>query len=139
MFDRILVPVDLSELNQTVLDHAAGLAAAHGSSLVLLHVIETLAGDAGEGLEDFYAGLRERAEQKLSAWSEELSSRGAACETWIREGRRAPTIVGYAEESRCDLILLRSHRLDLQHPARQLGSISHQVALAAGCSVLVLR
>ena len=40
MFDSILVPVDLSESNQTVLDHTKRLGNPEHTSVTLLHVIE---------------------------------------------------------------------------------------------------
>lgn len=139
MFSRILVPVDLSDRNGAAVDAAAELAAASGGTVLLLHVIEEIENMAPGELEAFYQGLRSRAESVLAALRDQLEGRGVSVETHIQMGRRGTEIVRFADKQGCDLAVMRSHVIDREHPARGIGTISHQVALAAGCAVLLVR
>lgn len=139
MFSRILVPVDLSDRNSAALDAVAELARASGGAVLLLHVIEEIEDGPHEEFENFYAGLRQRAETTLEGLRQELEKAGVAVEALIRMGKRGQQIVYCAEEERCDLIVLRSHVLAAKEPMRGIGTVSHQVALAAGCAVLLVR
>jgi nucleotide-binding universal stress UspA family protein len=47
--------------------------------------------------------------------------------------------VRYAADAGSDLIVLATHRVGAQRPEGALGTLSHQVALLAGCSVLLVR
>jgi nucleotide-binding universal stress UspA family protein len=139
MFSRILVPVDLSDRNAPALEAASDLARAGRGSILLLHVIEEIEGVPPRELEDFYRDLGQRAEAALDALGSDLEKRGVQVETRIRRGRRWTEIVDCAAAEGCDLVLLRSHVLDPAEPLRGVGTISHQVALAARCAVLLVR
>ena len=139
MFSRILVPVDLSDRNGPAVEAAADLAGVDQGALLLLHVIEEIEGVDPSETEDFYQGLRARAETVLADLSERLASQHISTTTQIRTGKRGSEIVRCADEERSDLVVLRSHLLDPEHPARGIGTISHQVALAAPCAVLLVR
>lgn len=137
MYRRILLPLDLGE-HGDVFDAALSLLEASGT-LMLLHVIESVEG-LGEGeTEEFYAPLRARAEERLAAWAHDLEKRGAAVETELRTGKRGPVVVRYAIEERCDLIAIASRPADPERPGWGFGTTSHQVALMAPCSVLLVR
>ena len=139
MFSRILVPLDLSQRNDAAVEKVAGLLASDGGVAVLLHVIEEVEEVPREEFEDFYGEFRQRAEKLLARFRERLEQQGIAVDTQIRMGRRGAEIVRCAAEERCDLIVLRSHVLDPVEPLRGIGTVSHQVALAAPCGVLLLR
>lgn len=139
MFSRILIPVDLSARNRRTLEAAADLVRAGGGSALILHVIEEIEDVPAAELEDFYRDLRARAEAALAELRADLEKRGVAVETRVRSGRRWSEIVECAEAEGCDLVLLRSHVLDPSQPLRGFGTISHQVALAARCAVLLVR
>jgi nucleotide-binding universal stress UspA family protein len=139
MYSRILIPVDLSDRNAPALEAAAELAGQTGCSVLLLHVIEEVDDVEDESLAEFYRGLRGRAEASLAARREELETRGLPVDTRIRMGKRGAEIVRCVQEERCDLVVLRSHVLDPDEPFRGIGTISHQVALAAPCAVLLVR
>lgn len=138
VFQRILVPVDLTEKNRDVLEWAASLAGWSGGSVTLLHVIEPL--DLPfEELEDFYEELEEKAAGAMEAMSETLRSAGVGYRQQVVYGDRAREIVEFAEENDNDLILLSSHRQDLEDPTRNLGTLSHKVAILAQTPVLLVR
>ena len=139
MFSRILVPLDLSDRNEIAVETAAELARASEGSIVLLHVIEEIGDGPADELEAFYSGLRRRAESALGEWRARLERKEITVEERIRMGRRGPEVVRCAQEERCDLVVLRSHVLDRGEPIRGIGTVSHQVALAASCPVLLVR
>lgn len=136
-FSQILVPVDLTEKSRRAVEVAGDLAAA-GSNVALLHVIEAV--DAPlETVADFYARLQAEAQARLDEHIEQLSQRGVNAGGTIRVGNRAREIIRFAQENDFDLMILHSHRLDPADLMHGLMSISHQVAIAAPCAVLLLR
>jgi len=138
MFNQILVPVDLSPHAELAL---AGLrqVATPSASVELLHVIERIPGLGDDEVGDFYGQLESRARQQLEIWASALQADGFRTELTLTIGKRALEIIRRARESGCDLLLLASHALNPEEPARALGSVSHQVALIAPCPVLLLR
>ncbi len=139
MYRNILIPVDLSEKNALAVETAQRLADPQAGAITLLHVIETLRDVPFEEMEDFYRELGEQAERTLARWTEALTERGFAAQQAILFGQRSPEIVRFAATQQIDLIVLRSHVLDRAHPAESFGTLSHQVALLAPCSVLLVR
>lgn len=139
MYSHIIVSVDLSDRNAPALRVASEIAREHGASVTLLHVVETIEGPPQEEMEDFYAKLSAKAEQQLGSWAKEFEKHRVSVEVSVLRGKRAQTIVRYADDQRGDLIVLNTHRVDPENPGGALGSISHRVALLAGCSVLLVR
>lgn len=139
MFRKILVPVSLNERANEVIEAGAELAERHSASVTLLHVIEEIEDLDGDETESFYQGLRERAEASLDKWAGELAERSLQVEREILIGKRGPAIVRRAEALGSDLVVVGSHKVDPDDPARSLGTTSHQVALMAGCNVILVR
>lgn len=139
MYDVLFVPVDLSSTNEFVLDTARQLAVPNRTSLVLHHAIETLQDEEPGEMDDFYAELREDAEEKLDEWAGRLADDGFEVESMITYGERGPEITRVAEEQDADLIVMRSHRVDRDDPDSPVGTVSHQVAVFAPCSVYLVR
>jgi len=138
MFDRILLPVDLTGKNESALTSARELLGESGS-LILLHVIETIADAPFEDMQDFYQRLEEKARAGMSSIAEGQSTDGITVEQHVVYGRRATEIVAFAEEKEVDLIALSSVSLDPENPGAAWASISHQVAILARCPVLLLK
>jgi len=139
MFQNILIPLDLSGKAQATVDAALALAQPDPPRITLLHVIETIQDLAAEEIEDFYRILRERAEATLARWADHLETLGLEVRKEIVVGKRALEIARLAEELGCDLVILRSHRIDPESPTGGIGTISHQVAVLAGCTVLLMK
>jgi nucleotide-binding universal stress UspA family protein len=142
MYRKILVPVDFTDKNQAALDSAVQIAAAStedGGEITLLHVIETIEHIDFNEMSDFYRGLETRATAKLFAMQEALERKGARARHDLLFGRRAETIARYAEEHAVDLMILSSHKVDRDHPALGLGTISYRIAIVARCPVLLVK
>ena len=98
MFRSILIPLDLSGKAQTVINAALALAQPEPLRITLLHVIETLRDVESEEIEDFYRILRERAEECLAGWAEQLEQARVEVHQEIVVGKRAVEIAGLAED-----------------------------------------
>lgn len=139
MYDSILIPVDLSSTNEYVLDTAQRLGAPERTHLQLLHVIETLHDDEPGEMDDFYEELREDAEEKMEAWAGMLAEKNFEVQSTIVYGERGPEVTRVADEENVDLIVMRSHKVERDEPDSNIGSVSHQVAVFAPCSVYLVR
>jgi nucleotide-binding universal stress UspA family protein len=139
-FDRVLVPVDFSELTETVLRYGVELTKENGLTIVL-HVLEPLplhfetafgAFVNTEGL----ARIRENALRML----EETKTRypGRNFTTELREGKPSPIIIEAAHRHQAQLIVMGTHgRGGLEHLF--LGSVAARVVRNASCPVLTVR
>ncbi|HYO15051.1 MAG TPA: universal stress protein [Thermoanaerobaculia bacterium] len=140
MFRKLLVPVDFTAKNEAALGSAVEIASgSEGTEVTLLHVIETIEHIEFEEMADFYRGLEARAAAKLFQMEEKLRTSGVRTRHEVVYGKRAEAIVRYAEEHETDLMILSSHRVDRDHPALGLGTISYKIAIVARCPVLLVK
>lgn len=139
MYDTILIPVDLSSANEAVFSAARDLADPDQTDLLLFHVIETLQDDEPGEMDAFYEELRAEADEKMKNWAADLAEAGFDVQAAITYGERGPEITRVAEEKGVDLIVQRSHKLSREAESPNVGTVSHQVAIFAPCSVLLVR
>lgn len=139
MHDSILIPVDLSSSNEHVFAAAQELGTPDQTQIQLLHVIETLQDDQPGEMDDFYEELRAEAEEKMTAWATGVAEHGFDVESTIVYGERGPKVTEVAEEEDVDLIVMRTHQVDRDNPESAVGTVSHQVAVFAPCSVYLVR
>ena len=139
MYRKILIPVDFTEKNQAALDSAVQIAGStEGSDVTLLHVVETIEHIEFDEMADFYRGLETRAAAKLFTMEETLRESGATVRHDVLFGKRAESVLRYAEEHGTDLMILSSHKVDRDHPALGMG-ISYRIAIVARCPVLLVK
>lgn len=142
MFRKILVPVDFTEKNEVALKSAieiAGRSDGEGSEIILLHVVETIDHIDFNEMSEFYRGLETRAAARIFKLEEGLKEQGLRVRNEVLFGKRAETIVSYAEEKAVDLMILSSHKVDRDHPALGWGTISYRIAIVARCPVLLVK
>ncbi len=140
MFRHLLIPVDFTEKNEAALAAAVQTLQGRGEGeITLLHVIETIEHLEFEEMRDFYRGLETRAAAKMFAMEEKIAPSEVPARHEILFGKRAETIVRYAEDNGVDLIVLSSHKVDRDHPALGWGTISYRVAIVARCPVLLVK
>ena len=139
MFNKILVPVDLTEANRAAIEIASQLASREDGTLTLLHVIEAIADAEFEEMEDFYQRLENKARKAMVDLAAPLNVTGRTVDQQITYGNRARQIVSYADERGTDLIVLSSRPVDPEKPEKIWISISHQVAVLARCPVLLVK
>jgi nucleotide-binding universal stress UspA family protein len=141
MFQKILLPVELTEKDFRAVDAARNLAATDVESdteIVLLHVIETL--DLPfEELEDFYGKLESRAVEVMDELAASLASEKISVVHRIAFGSRVPEILAHAEEIGADLVILVARQVDPSDPGSAWSGIAYQAAILSGISVLLLK
>lgn len=105
MIDRILVPLDGSPLSEAALPHAAALAAAFGSEIHLMRVLEP--GRLGAMSDDSLQKRLQRREieEYLEQLAEPLRASGASVSVTVGEGRAAEEIARQVHERRIELII----------------------------------
>jgi len=141
MFRKILVPVDFTDKNEAALRTAIEIAgrAEDGCEATLLHVIEAIEHLEPGEMADFYRSLETRATARLFALHDRFKEAGVAVRQELLIGPRAETIVRYAEDNEMDLVILSSHKVDRDHPALGLGTLSYRIAIVVRCPVLLVK
>jgi universal stress protein A len=139
VFKHILVPVDLTDTHQPALEIAARLAQANDGEVTLLHVVEVISEVWAAEDREFYTRLEQTARDHLARLGHYFEARGVPRREEVVYGHRAPEIVRHADEIGVDLIVLKSHRIDLEHPAAGWGTVSYKVGILAQCPVLLVK
>ena len=109
MYKRILVPVEHSDADRTILEHVRALAKMCGATVVLLHVADGWAARAYDELR-----LRDSKEIRddrayLDALVAELQAQGFAVESRLAMGDPATEIIKAAEAEGADLVAMATH------------------------------
>ena len=109
MYRRILVAVENSAADRTILSHVTALAKLTGAKLLLVHVADGWAARNYDQLD-----LRESEEMRadrayLEGLRQELIGRGFEVDTRLGMGDPASEIARAAEEEHADLIALATH------------------------------
>lgn len=139
MFKNILVPTDFLDDNQHALEIAVRLCSMDDGKISLLHVIEVIQNTTFEEFEDFYSSLEKRSFKGLNDIIHRLDISQAEVEPQVVYGNRTQEIVRYAEENNVDLIIMKSHKVDLEEPIQGWGTISYKVSILARCPVLLVK
>ncbi len=148
MFERILVGVDGSESALKAVATAAGLGKAHGSALVLVHVVQVsaiadqaLKMSATEHLKDNPKTIMEKLSQevldKARAHAREAGLPDERITTLTSDGNQARQLIQAAEQQKVDLVVVGSRgrgRLE----GILLGSVSQKIAALAPCPCLIV-
>jgi nucleotide-binding universal stress UspA family protein len=109
MYHRILVAVENSEADRTILAHVVKLAKLTGAELLLVHVAD---GWAARHFDDLM--LRESEEMKndrayLEELKRDLTSQGFKVETELARGDPATGLIKAAADHHADLIAMSTH------------------------------
>jgi nucleotide-binding universal stress UspA family protein len=109
MYRRILVAVENSGADRTILNHVSELAKLTGAGLVLVHVADGWAARNFDQLK-----LRESEEMKadrayLEQLRGELEGRGFTVETRLAMGDPATELIKASQEQDVDLIAMSTH------------------------------
>jgi nucleotide-binding universal stress UspA family protein len=139
MFKRILIPLDLTDKHQPVLNMAGEMAGQSGGEVILLHVIESIPGLPAEELAGFYRRLEKSAREHLQRSGQQLGKEQVSWTSEVLIGPRVQEIVRYAAEVDADLILVTAPRLDPDHAGAGWASLSWKIGLLAPCPVLLVR
>ena len=138
MFERIIVPADLTERNREAVAMASQVVAPSGN-ICLLHVIETIPGLSVDEEREFYEKLEHKASAFLAELGTVLEERGVEWSAEVVYGSRARTILDEARKLDADLIVIRSHRIDGESSTPGFGTLSYQIGILAECPVLLVK
>jgi nucleotide-binding universal stress UspA family protein len=109
MYKRILVAVEHSQADRTILEHVTKLAGLTGAELLLVHVADGWAARNYDQLK-----LRESEEMKadreyLESLQRDLSARGFTVRTHLALGDPATELIRAAESEHVDLLAMSTH------------------------------
>ncbi|MGE5362217.1 MAG: universal stress protein [Bacteroidales bacterium] len=109
MYKRILVAIENSSADRTIIDHVTRLGRLTGASLLLVHVADGWAARHYDELQ-----LRESEEmiadrEYLERLQAELQADGFIVETCLRTGDPARELVKLANEQAVDLVAMATH------------------------------
>jgi nucleotide-binding universal stress UspA family protein len=137
VFNKILVPLDGSDLAGKVLPKAEDLAKCFNSQLVLLTVGSAAVGEITESSPETEGEAHLPAVKYLQETTAALRAKNLTA-TWVyKQGAPASEIIAYAAGHKMDLIILGSHGAG--EVAWLLGSVAHRVVGHSPVPVLLLR
>jgi nucleotide-binding universal stress UspA family protein len=142
MYKRVLVPVDGSEVAESILPFILDIAGPLDLEIILLRVNRPLPPMAIEGTRQFdldnIEGRREEAERYLGRLAEEMRNAGVRAVTRVRRGEPVSEILAAGRDEAVDLIAMTTH--GRTGPARLLwGSVAEGVLRHASIPVFLLR
>ena len=141
--NRILVPLDGSQLAERALQPALALAAAQDMEVLLLRVSPPIYAELEPmSMRYLFDDIEEKARKEAAAYLQDLSVTLAPLPKPVTvmtiTGTPAATILDYANKQQVDLIIMSSHGRtgpDLW----LMGSVSEKVLRKAMCSTLIVR
>lgn len=109
MYKHILVAIEHSPADRTIIDHVSQLAQITGASLLLVHVADGWAARHFDQLK-----LKESEEMKsdrayLDQLCEQLAARGLTVEATLAMGDPSTELIRVAEDRKVDLIAMSTH------------------------------
>lgn len=140
MYHRILVPIDLSDMNlaKPAIVSAVMMAKEADAVIRLVNVLPVTPVTLTEYVPpDFEAQQRATAEEAIAIVAKEAGLPQERISTIVRQGSIDREILDEAQAMRADLIVMSSHRVGLR--TYFLGSNAGHVVRYATCSVLVVR
>lgn len=138
-FERILVPIDLSEHSRLALSYGKELAQLYGAALDLLHVVHVTTYPvfygAGQALR--IEQVKERCREAIDELMAEAPGPEVVYGKHVLGGPPAKTIEMFADETGADLVVLPTQGLSGLERAL-MGSVAERVVRQVACPVLTV-
>jgi nucleotide-binding universal stress UspA family protein len=136
--NHIVVPVDLEEHTEKLLEYAAYIADKLAAKLSVIHVVEPFptTGDMELGL----ASIKEYTQNRIQHAGEFLAKLAAPypeCKTKVLHGVIVDEIVNFAKDKESDIIVIGTHG-SKGIEKLLLGSVAERVVKSAHCPTLVM-
>lgn len=109
MYKKILVALDTSPVDQSLLPHVAALAKIHHSHLILVHVAEGWVARHYNELQLKESDEMIKDREYMENAAKELRAHGLSVSTILALGEPSQEILNIAEKEQCDLIAMTSH------------------------------
>lgn len=138
MYENLLLPFDGSDGAAAVLHHASEIAHWTNATIHVLYVADTTRDSVTIVEGQMVDGLVQQGEEIVDEAANTLDTLGVAHDTDVVQGNPAPTIIEYAEDYGCDLIVMSTHARE--GLSRYLiGSVSEKVVRLSSVPVLTVR
>jgi nucleotide-binding universal stress UspA family protein len=138
MYRTILIPLENSAADQTIIDHIKPLAKLMGSKLILIHVADGFAARHQEDLNLAPSQEMQEDQQYLNGRQEELQREGYSVQTKLACGDPSQEIIAAADHEHCDLIAMSTHGHRMVKDLI-LGSVASSVRHRTDIPVLMIR
>jgi len=142
LFQRILIPIDGSQLSLQAAKQGVYIASKLESKVVFLHVIDvrTIQTSSLAGMDPtvLKTRLRSVAERYLNEAGKLAEEENIKFENQIREGLPAEDILKEIEEKRIDLVIMSSKGMSGAHRVI-IGSTAEEVVRWSTCPVLIVK
>ncbi len=135
MYERILVPLDVSSAAEIVIPYAGEIAAKLSSQITLVSVSESSAPDIDHLYRSYLERIMERIQSQLKNYGAKEASR---VNSEVLLGEPAKKILSYADESNANLLVIASRGASSRGPWL-LGSIAAKILRATSKPVLLIR
>ncbi len=109
MYKKILVPLDISRTDETILKHIRLLARFTGAQLILVHVSDGFAARLQNQLNLADSPEQRKDRQRLEKAAGELRAEGLDAHFHHLTGEPVDAILSLADEEGCDLIAMATH------------------------------
>ncbi|MFA9424335.1 MAG: universal stress protein [Sedimentibacter sp.] len=131
VYHKILVTIDCSPVDETVLKHVAALAIQNEAIVYLLHVVHSHTLDQNRDLTQI-------AEIALSKYSQQLRDQGISVEVLLRSGEPETEIFKEIQQQDFDLVAMGTHGHSLLESALY-GSVSRSLKYRISIPLLLIR
>ena len=138
MYQKILVALENSHADETLLPHIAELAKVHHSELLLVHVADGFVARNYNQLNLVESDEMKEDQLYLDNSAEMLRTRGLKVDTYLALGDPAEGILKAAQDRQCDLIAMTAHGHRLLGDLL-FGSTINEVRHKAQVPVLLVR
>ena len=138
MYKKILIPLDHSAADQTILEHIHPLVQMMNAKLVLVHVADGYVARFQEELN--LADSQEIKEDRayLENRKKELAQEGFQVKTYLVGGEPADQILAIADQEKCDLIAMSTHGHRFLKDII-LGSVAENIRHRTDIPILMIR
>jgi len=138
MYERILVPLDSSEVAELVLPYAEELAGRLGSEIRLLTVAPSSKEKEQQAAREYLERTAQATRQKAGRHLDKAAGGAVSVGAVLLSGDTAEEIVQYAEKESIGLIIMATHgRSGIKRWA--MGSVADKVVRATGQPVALIR
>ena len=138
MYKKILIPLDNSSSDQTIIDHIQPLVKLSEGEVILVHVADGYAARLQNQLN--LADSEEIKDDKkyLEKRQKELEKNGFKVRTILVQGEPADGILSVADQEKCDLIAMATHGHKFVKDLI-LGSVAENIRHRTDIPVLMIR
>jgi len=138
MYQTILIPIENSASDRTILDHVKLLAHEMNSRIILIHVADGFAARHQETLNLVESEEMQDDRKYLDRCREEFIAAGLDARTVLACGEPASEILKVAEQEQCDLIAMATHGHRFVKDV-MLGSVASAVRHRTNIPVLMVK